>query len=399
MSATNTATSFGQVARSLHWLTALLILSAIGLGLYAEGLPHDSSEALAAKAEVFSIHKTIGMAAFLVALVRIVWALTQPKPAPIHPDRKAETLLAELIHWSLYIAMLVMPLSGWVHHAAVEGFAPILWPFGQDLPFVPKSETVAQTASLIHLLSSKLLIGSILLHVLGALKHAVVDRDGTLARMVTGRSVGRPGPHPVAPALIAIAIYAAGASVALTLAPGAPEEATAPAQNAAPSASSAGNWQVQTGTLGFTVRQMGADVGGSFANWQADIQFDEQPTNGSHGKVKVTIDTTSLSLGSVTEQAKGADFFDTANHATAVFEADILPAASGYEAKGTLSLRGQTQPASLPFTLAIDGDTATMTGSTTLDRRAFGIGSSYGDEATVGFNVGVTVELTAKRAQ
>ena len=40
-----------------------------------------------------------------------------------------------------------------------------------------------------------------------------------------------------------------------------------------------------------------------------------------------------------------------------------------------------------------------MTGSTTLDRRAFGIGASYGDEATVGFNVGVTVELTAKRAQ
>ena len=83
MSATNTATSFGQVARSLHWLTALLILSAIGLGLYAEGLPHDSSEALAAKAEVFSIHKTIGMAAFLVALVRIVWALIQPRRCDI----------------------------------------------------------------------------------------------------------------------------------------------------------------------------------------------------------------------------------------------------------------------------------------------------------------------------
>lgn len=395
MPVTNTATSFGLVARSLHWLTALLILSAIGLGLYAEGLPHDTSAALATKAEVFSVHKTIGMAAFLVAFVRIVWALTQPKPAPIHPDRKVETLVAELIHWSLYIAMLVMPLSGWVHHAAVDGFAPILWPFGQNLPFVPKSETVAQAASLIHGLSSKLLIGSILLHVVGALKHAVIDRDATLSRMLTGQSAGRPAPHPIAPAVIAAAIYAAGATAALTLAPAAPK-----VQQTAPAAvtEKAGNWRVQSGTLAFTVRQMGADVGGSFGNWQADIQFDEQPTDGKHGKVKVTIDATSLTLGSVTDQAKGADFFDTATYATAVFEAEILPAASGYEAKGTLVLRGQTQPVTLPFALTIDGDAATMTGATTLDRRAFGIGASYGDEATVGFNVGVTVDLTAKRA-
>ena len=78
MPAQNAPTRYGSVARSLHWLTALLILSAIGLGLYAEDLPYDTAETLAAKAQIFSIHKTIGVAAFFVALARILWALSQP---------------------------------------------------------------------------------------------------------------------------------------------------------------------------------------------------------------------------------------------------------------------------------------------------------------------------------
>lgn len=405
MSISNSATRYGSVARSLHWLTALLILSSIALGLYAESLPYDSSAALAAKAQVFSLHKTIGIAAFFVAAARILWALTQTRPAPLHPERKLETLLAELIHWSLYLAMLVVPLSGWVHHAAVEGFAPILWPFDQTLPFVPKSETVATAATAVHWLFGKVLIGSIVLHVAGALKHALIDRDATLARMARGHEAGQAGRHPLTPALAALGIYVVGAAAAVSLtapppaapAPIAPAPvATAPAPAPAPAAADA-NWVVESGTLGFTVKQMGADVGGSFGSWQADIQFDETPVDGRNGHVTVTIDTASLTLGSVTDQAKGPEFFDTATHKTAVFEADILPAATGYEAKGTLTLRGSAQPVSLPFTLTLSGDRAEMSGSTVLDRRAFGMGASYGDESTVGFQVGVTITLTAIR--
>ena len=117
----------------------------------------------------------------------------------------------------------------------------------------------------------------------------------------------------------------------------------------------------------------------------------------SNGRVKVEIDPATLTLGSVTDQARGPEFFDVATHKTALFEAEILPAASGYEAKGTLTLRGQSQPVSLPFTLTIAGTTATMQGSTTLDRRAFGMGAGYADESSVGFPVQVTVSLTAER--
>jgi len=396
MSTRNTPQSYGSAARLLHWLTAALILTAIGLGLYAEDMPADTSAAVAAKALVYSLHKTLGVAAFFSALARILWALTQPHPAPLHPERRLETWIATLIHWSLYVAMIAMPLSGWVHHAALDGFAPILWPFGQGLPFVPKSQGVAEAAGALHGLFSKLLIGSVLLHVAGALKHALIDRDHTLSRMLRGTSAGK-GSAPRAPAFAAGLVYAAVGTLALILATGGDEPARAAI--APTPAATAGNWQVQSGSLGFTVRQMGAEVSGQLPDWHATITFDETPVNGVNGHVTVAIDLTRLTLGSVTDQAKGPEFFDTATHPTATFDADILPADTGYEAKGTLTLRGATVPVTLPFTLTTADNTATMTGATTLDRRAFGMGASYSDEATVGFVVEVTTTLTARRPE
>ena len=48
----------------------------------------------------------------------------------LHPDRKTETLLAEIVHWLLYGSLILVPLSGWIHHAATEGFAPIWCTYG-----------------------------------------------------------------------------------------------------------------------------------------------------------------------------------------------------------------------------------------------------------------------------
>ena len=390
----NTAQTFGTVARTLHWLTALLILTAIPLGLIANALPYDTGEALALKAQVFSAHKTIGVAAFAVALARICWALSQARPAPLHPDRRLETRLAEAVHWLLYISLLTVPLSGWIHHAATTGFAPILWPLGQSLPFVPQSETVANVAASLHWLFTKLLTAAILLHVAGALKHHLIDRDATLRRMWRGTPApATPRAHRSrGPLVAALAIYAAGAGLALALVSPDPQPAAAPAQT-----TQAGNWQVTEGTLSFTLRQMGATVEGRFAGWTAAITFDEAAPEGPAGRVDVTIDTSSLTLGSVTTQAKSADFLNIAAHPTATFTAEILRTATGYTATGPLTLSGRAVPVTLPFTLAIDGTTARMTGETTLDRRAFGIGGSYEDEATVGHAVTVAVALTATR--
>ncbi|MGY6570850.1 MAG: cytochrome b/b6 domain-containing protein [Salinarimonas sp.] len=405
-----TALRFDGVTKAFHWTTAILIVAAFALGLVANAWPYDDTEQLAMKAWLFSAHKTLGVAIFFVSLGRIGWALTHRHPPPLHPQRRLETLAAATVHWALYISLVAVPLTGWIHHAATTGFAPIWWPFGQTLPFVAQDARVEHTAASLHLAFTKLLAAAILLHVAGALKHHLIDRDDTLRRMwpgkllLLGKTPSGPGRQvPAAPALAVFTfLAAAGLAIAFDR-----DETTAPrveriAEQVA--AVQAGEWQVVEGALSFTVTQMGSPVTGSFADWSAEITFDENAAEPRHGDVIVVIDIDSLSLGSVTRQAKGANFMNAADHPHARFTADILAAENGvngengYLAKGTLALAGAEVPVFLPFSLEITGDEAHAQGSVTVDRRDFGIGDSHPDDGQVGFSVEIRFDLTATRS-
>jgi len=399
MHATNTRSSYGAVTKTFHWLTALGIFTVIPLGIIANRLPYDTAEQLADKAWLFSLHKTVGVTLFFVALARILWALSQPKPVPVHPDRTTETLLAEIVHWLLYGSLVLVPLSGWIHHAATEGFAPIWWPFGQNLPLVPENQQVSGIAAGLHIIFERVLIGSLLLHIAGAVKHAVVDKDHTLARMLPGRSVpdsaeSAPRRKVLAP-VFAVVIWAA--AIGLGSALGLYQDHGAIAAEAPALQQVDSEWVVESGTLGITVQQMGSAVSGSFADWTADIGFNESIDSGKAGTVTVEIAIPSLTLGSVTQQALGPDYFASAQYPTARFSADILNTDEGYVADGTLTLRGVEQAVSLPFDLSLNDNVATMEGSTVLDRRPFGIGENMTDESQLAFEVTVDVALTAER--
>jgi cytochrome b561/polyisoprenoid-binding protein YceI len=401
MPRTNTATSYGSVAKALHWTTAGLILAVIPLGIIA----HDMAVApdtLALKATLFSAHKTVGIAIFTVALIRILWALSQSKPAPLHPHRTLEQMLAETVHWLLYGSLVLVPLTGWIHHAATAGYAPIWWPFGQSLPFVPVESRVAAIFAGLHMIFERVMVISIGLHILGALKHHFVDKDDTLRRMLPGRIVtaATPGPrHRAAPVAGAVAIWALaiGAGTGLGV-----FNQTSQATQVAELAQVETGWQVQSGSLGITVTQFGSAVSGSFGQWTAAIDFAETPgPDGSNGTVVVQIAIGSLTLGSVTDQALGADFFNAEGFPTAQFTADIVAgdAPGSYVAEGVLTVKDSTAPVRLPFTLTVNEDVATMSGTATVARLDYGIGTGYSDGGTVGLDVTVDVALDATRAE
>ncbi|WGW02474.1 cytochrome b/b6 domain-containing protein [Tropicibacter oceani] len=396
MPLTNTATRFGSAAKALHWATALGILSMIPLGIIASDAPYDTADQLAWKAQLFSVHKTVGVGLFFLALVRIAWALSQPRPAPLHPDRKLETWTAETVHWLLYGSLVIVPLSGWLHHAATTGFAPILWPFGQGLPFVPSDPALAELFGALHRIFEKVLVVSVLLHVAGAIKHHVIDRDATLRRMLPGRTeAGSKGRHGSAMASLGGAVLIWAAALGIGAAQGAFSHPEAPATPALAQVDS--DWVVQDGTLSITIQQFGKQVTGQFADWQAAIRFDGPDAPAPQGTVTVDVAIGSLTLGSVTDQAMGPDFFDAKAHPTARFTGDIHALSEQYEAQGTLTLRGTEVPLTLSFQLDIDGDTAQATGFGTLDRRAFGIGAAMSDAGQLGFDVRIDFALTALR--
>ncbi|SFK04918.1 cytochrome b/b6 domain-containing protein [Celeribacter marinus] len=394
---TNTATRYGALARFFHWSIALLILTDLALGVIGDRTPR-TADTVAWLQTLYSAHKTIGITVLLLAVLRIIWAVTQPRPVPLHPERRAETLAAEVVHWALYGAIIIMPLSGWVMHASESGFAPIWWPLGQGLPFVPKSEAVAHAAGAVHSLAAWVIYATVAAHIGGALKHQIIDKDATLARMSHGRAAGNPeAHHGRAAPIVAAGLWLVVLGVALVTGDQAHDTTVTPVASPAQIASSVtgANWTVDTGNIRFQVAQMGANVEGEFADWSAQIAYEDQTGNGS---VTVVIDTTTLTLGSVTDNAKGAEFFNVAAYSTATFEADIARTDGAHLATGTLTLAGVTVPVTLPFELAIEGDVATMSGEVVLDRRDFAMGTGYADESTVGFGVTVVVTLTATRA-
>ncbi len=391
-SLTNTTDSYGTVSKAFHWTTAVLIIALIPLGLIANELPYDTDAQLTRKALLFSIHKTLGVLAFFVALLRIIWAITQPKPGELHPDRKAETFLADLVHWLLYGSLVLVPLSGWIHHAATTGFAPIWWPFGQSLPFVPKDNAIAESFGALHWVWTKILGISLFLHVAGALKHHFIDKDVTLLRMWFGTpALPTVGTHMarMGSPFIAVALFAfSGAAMSAI---GHEDHAAEP--EVAELADVASDWEVQDGTLGIQIIQFGGNVDGSFAEWTADIDFDPETKSGS---VEVAIAIGSLTLGSVTSQAMDAAYFDVANHPSATFQGPITHVdGDSYQSAGMLTLKGQSADVTLSFTLTEADGLWTMSGGTTVDRRDFAIGENDG-EGNLGFTVQINTDLSAK---
>ena len=398
----NTTRAYGWAARAFHWTVAVLILTALGLGLYADSLPRGGEDQLQAIFAAFSIHKTAGVAVLIIASARILWTLCQIRPRPLHPERRLETLLAETVHWALWIGMIIMPLSGWLlHSAAPGGFSRILWPLGQRLPMVPEDAALAEGFARFHEAGWWVLGGLIALHVAGALKHALIDRDHTFARMAGNPDrLPEPPAHQMSPGLqhllaacAAVAIW--GGLVAVTVQ--AEAEAEPAATATASQTAAASGWAVQQGTLDIQVKQGGNDVAGQFAKWQAAIDYAPETQT---GRIDVTIDIASLTLGSVTGTATGPDFLNAAAHPTASFKAEILPpAAAGqpHVAHGTLTIAGKSIETDLPFDLVLEGETATAKGQMQVDRRDFGIGAGYADESTVGFAVVINFDLTAKQ--
>ena len=394
---TSPTTTYGTITKTFHWLTALLILTIIPLGVVANRLPYETNAQLAFKAQLFSVHKTFGVIIFAVALARILWALTQTKPATLHPDRKAETFLADLVHWLLYISLVAVPLTGWIHHAATSGFAPIWLPIGQNLPLVPNDEGIAKLFAGLHWAWSKIMVASILLHVAGALKHHFIDKDATLKRMWFGTShASHAQQHettrtaPFAAVAVYVVVTAIGATAGLYT-PKSTASQVALAQVAS-------DWTVTEGEIALTITQLGSPVTGRFDDWTAAITFDENAA-GVLGDVTTTIAIGSLSLGSVTGQALGADFFNTTGFPTATFAAQITAEGDAYLADGMLTIKDITMPVSLPFTLVVDGNVAQMAGQVTIDRRTFAVGQSMGDETNLAFAVDIAINLSATRGQ
>ena len=395
MPISNTSNQFGSVSKILHWLTVILIFVTIPLAWYAAQLPNDSSEQVAKKLFAFSLHKTFGITALGVAIFRILWAVTQTAPNLVGRPKHFEISLAAIVHWLLYFSIISVPLTGWIHHAASTGYAPILWPFSQNLIFVPKDPWTSELFAGFHHVTKFILLAAVGLHIAGALKHHYINKDATLLRMLPRNPSNFPTsqrPKWIKSFSIAVAVWLASLGVGGFF--GAyPTQFSHEPETAQTGKNS--DWTVTKGDLRISVTQGGSQILGEFADWTSTISFDPDATEGVVGAVKVEIATSSLTLGTITEQAISDLFLDSKKFPTAHFQADIIRNEAGYRAIGSLTVRDTPIDISLPLTLLINQNVTDASGKIIVQRLDFGVGPTFQGESFVGHAVEINFSLTA----
>jgi cytochrome b561 len=176
---------YSSVAIWLHWIIALLIIGNLigGLNLdYFLDSPDPAMKQLGFT--IIGLHKSIGLTVLVLSLARLGWRVANPPPPlPGHMTR-TEIVLARLTHNGFYALMLLLPLSGWAMSSTGKIQYPILW-FGLfEVPSLPLPKSLGGLFQESHEILGWIVIATLALHVLAALKHQVFDRDNLLARML-----------------------------------------------------------------------------------------------------------------------------------------------------------------------------------------------------------------------
>jgi len=162
---------------ALHWIIALLILILLAVGMLSLAPTPNSDPA---KIFSFRAHMALGLSVLVLMVVRLVVRLRTTHPARVESGNAALNRIAPAMHWALYVLALGMAVSGMALSAA-SGLPDAVFGDG-SLP----ADFRDYGARRVHGLVSRLLGLLVVLHVLAALWHQFVRRDGLMARMWFG---------------------------------------------------------------------------------------------------------------------------------------------------------------------------------------------------------------------
>jgi cytochrome b561 len=194
----NNNTKYTNIAIVLHWLIGIAILFMFVLGWFMTELPKETpkttsfdifnlglitwgvEEEQSQRSFYFNLHKSVGLSLLMLIVLRMYWRFTHRPPAFLNSMKLWEKRLAKATHHSLYLLMFLIPLSGIIMSAGSK--YGIKW-FG--IKVIPgfDDKAIRELFYEFHEIFGLLLLLTLILHILGAVKHSIVDKDGTLRRM------------------------------------------------------------------------------------------------------------------------------------------------------------------------------------------------------------------------
>ncbi|MDH6166309.1 cytochrome b561 [Variovorax boronicumulans] len=179
---------YTRTAIALHWAIALLMAINIALILLVNYYPEEWVR------PVIDTHKSTGITVLGLVILRILWRATHRPPAMPGSYGRIERFGAHAAHGVLYLLMVLLPLSGWMHDSAwkdaathpMQLFGLFEWPrIGWISGIEPAlKETWHTVLGGVHTWAGYVFYVFFALHVLGALKHQFFDGEAELQRIL-----------------------------------------------------------------------------------------------------------------------------------------------------------------------------------------------------------------------
>lgn len=176
----SSSSRYDPVAKSLHWLMAVLIIGLWGVGLGMEELPKGDL-----RSQIIGLHKALGVVVLALVVVRLAWRATHSAP-PLPATMPAwEQLGAKLGHLALYGLMIAIPAAGILMSQSAGRDVNV---FGWIVPtLVEKSDDLKEVFGEAHETLAWLLAVVLVVHVVAALRHHFMLKDDVLRRMLPRR--------------------------------------------------------------------------------------------------------------------------------------------------------------------------------------------------------------------
>lgn len=161
--------------RVVHWLRALVVLGLLAVGLVMVNLPDE----LPAKFELlYPNHKQFGLLALLLTAVQLLLRSSRRLPEPPASLAPWERALSKFAHRALYVLLVVVPLMGYSMSSTFTQSDGVPFFFlGQVPELLPKNDRWFEVFQLLHRVLAYAMLALVALHVAGALKHRLIDKD------------------------------------------------------------------------------------------------------------------------------------------------------------------------------------------------------------------------------
>jgi cytochrome b561 len=178
MSLKNTLQTYGSVAKFFHWTIFLLIAALLTIGFLMTGMPMGPD-----KFKIYGLHKSVGITLLLLVLLRLIWKLANITPLLPNSLTPLEKLAARSVHALLYVAIIAMPLSGWLMSSA-SGFSVSVFGWFTLPDLIGPDKALAGQLRDLHGWLGFVVIVLVLAHAGAALLHHFYYKDNILRRML-----------------------------------------------------------------------------------------------------------------------------------------------------------------------------------------------------------------------